>query len=594
MLKFRSVTITNFMSYHNATLPLDELGAVLVLGENATSGSLSSNGSGKTALAEAIFWCLFGKTFRDIPTASVVNKDALEDCSVSVDYDVNGVRGSILRRKGGPKEAAKLYIQEGENTVTYTNDAATIHLNELLNWLTPEQFCNLVFFGRDYKMKLFHEMNDAERKELFETVCPSLGIIGRIHELLKSHEKVDSATIANIKHEIDILEANIRLNDERVEDARLRHCYAIERAQEDLRSANAMVASRNKALDKLPVIKKPDPPRLSKLEDEIAHLQRAVQVRISERDKIKEFLAGAKERICPTCKRPWPRTEEVKVDTEAQLKKLAEVDFVKSVEQKKLKELYELRTKRMEEYHAAVDKYTDNEAKRASVVSNEVVEGIVRKASARLAELEAVAEPAEEWIARKVQWERDLDALRAELTSLEETQRRRGIMLSVTADSGLKAYLLDELLAKLEQEASRMSVYLSNGELDIQISNAGKGDFRKREGTIVIRAFNQHGADLYAGNSSGERTRVDLCILFALVLTVRDLYGVDVRFMFLDEVLDSLDDAGVESVIDLIQKEIVPVKGTVLLTSHNDSLKSLFDRAILVKKVRGVSEVQNG
>ncbi|GAI86651.1 unnamed protein product [marine sediment metagenome] len=64
MIDFTYLFLTNFMSFKKASLPLADQGLVLIEGSNLDSDASDSNGSGKSALTEALTWCLWGKTVR--------------------------------------------------------------------------------------------------------------------------------------------------------------------------------------------------------------------------------------------------------------------------------------------------------------------------------------------------------------------------------------------------------------------------------------------------------------------------------------------------------------------------------------------------
>ena len=107
-MKINSVHIKNFYSYKDELIDLDKFnGLIFIEGKNRDSGG--SNGSGKSALFEAIFWCLFGKTLRKSNEDSRVNVKAGRNCSVEVVID-----DRIKIRRASRPTSLKLEI-DGEN-----------------------------------------------------------------------------------------------------------------------------------------------------------------------------------------------------------------------------------------------------------------------------------------------------------------------------------------------------------------------------------------------------------------------------------------------------------------------------------------------
>ena len=105
-MKFISLGFQNFMSFHkHQTLPLADLGLVLVNGDNQVSAAADSNGVGKTALFDAMSWTLFGQTLPrpDRPhglkadeVAYRFNKDL---CWTALVFEINGKTYSVERTR---------------------------------------------------------------------------------------------------------------------------------------------------------------------------------------------------------------------------------------------------------------------------------------------------------------------------------------------------------------------------------------------------------------------------------------------------------------------------------------------------------------
>ena len=83
-MRFNSLTCSNFMSFESCSIDLLGNGFVKVVGQNNNKTDNSkSNGSGKSAIWEALSWCLTGSTLRgskDIVRHPLVQKiiDAYE------------------------------------------------------------------------------------------------------------------------------------------------------------------------------------------------------------------------------------------------------------------------------------------------------------------------------------------------------------------------------------------------------------------------------------------------------------------------------------------------------------------------------------
>jgi DNA repair exonuclease SbcCD ATPase subunit len=95
----------------------------------------------------------------------------------------------------------------------------------------------------------------------------------------------------------------------------------------------------------------------------------------------------------------------------------------------------------------------------------------------------------------------------------------------------------------------------------------------------------------YRSCSSGERKRVDLAVLIALYdltnLRNKDNYNI----LVLDEVLDSIDEIGIEAAQELLL-ELNKRIPTIFVISHNNILGQYFPSTITVVKEKGISRLE--
>ena len=102
MIKFKSLTVKNFMSVGNVTQALDFEGhdLTLVLGQNIDLGgddAGSRNGTGKTTILNALSFALFGDALTNIKRDNLVNKTNGKNMLVSCEFDINGKGYKIER-----------------------------------------------------------------------------------------------------------------------------------------------------------------------------------------------------------------------------------------------------------------------------------------------------------------------------------------------------------------------------------------------------------------------------------------------------------------------------------------------------------------
>jgi DNA repair exonuclease SbcCD ATPase subunit len=89
-------------------------------------------------------------------------------------------------------------------------------------------------------------------------------------------------------------------------------------------------------------------------------------------------------------------------------------------------------------------------------------------------------------------------------------------------------------------------------------------------------------------HSTGERKRIGIAVCMAL-LELKTLNNKKIlNFRFFDEVLDNLDSIGIDKFLDILNKD----DNQNFIISHNDLLKSRFNKVLMINKTNGVSYVK--
>lgn len=175
-------------------------------------------------------------------------------------------------------------------------------------------------------------------------------------------------------------------------------------------------------------------------------------------------------------------------------------------------------------------------------------------------------------------------ALATNLVNLEK-------VLGAFSDKGIKSHVLDLVTPTLNEGVNKYLGTLTGGAINVEFSTQSK----KADGTLSDK-FDisvTYNGDVMSYNalSSGEKRRVDVAISLALQDMVIQRYGADVNLLAYDELFESLDATGAENVVELLKSRIEKV-GTIIVVSHNEDLKPLFDNSLEVIKKDGVSTLK--
>ena len=90
MIKFQALKWKNFLSTGNYFNEIDFLKA-------STNLVVGQNGAGKSTMLDALSFALFGKPHRKITKNQLINTINNKDCSVEVQFSVNGMEYRVVR-----------------------------------------------------------------------------------------------------------------------------------------------------------------------------------------------------------------------------------------------------------------------------------------------------------------------------------------------------------------------------------------------------------------------------------------------------------------------------------------------------------------
>jgi len=248
---------------------------------------------------------------------------------------------------------------------------------------------------------------------------------------------------------------------------------------------------------------------------------------------------------CPTCLRPLSQKEKNEIIER---------------EEEKLKDLK--------------DKLVELKSiqKKCENISKELL-----KIEGKLGPLEKQRQIAKE-IAKKLQPFKDKKA------ELETKIKNLEILEQAFSWKGAIVYVLEQLANLLNEKFERFSeLIFPEVQPELVLQKTLKSGETRPLLDIVIKTKDR--SINYANLSAGEKKRINLVVLFALV----ELFN-KTGFLFCDETFDHLDIEGIEGVVEALCELDLP---HVIVTSHSQNLASYFPNVIQVsKKSEGFSELK--
>lgn len=146
---------------------------------------------------------------------------------------------------------------------------------------------------------------------------------------------------------------------------------------------------------------------------------------------------------------------------------------------------------------------------------------------------------------------------------------------------------LDSVIPNLTESVNRRLREVSD-DISVEFDTTSSTQRGKITDKFSIKVKNANGADVYGGNSGGEKKIVDICILLAL----GEIAGMRTQnttpILLLDELFGTLDSSNKEAVMELLRGE-AKTKDSIFVTTLSDELTSMFENKIIVNKLGKVS-----
>ena len=283
MWKLLEIKINNIVSFHEASLAIEQVVATLIFGKNEDNASQPCNGSGKSSLIEAISFALTGEQLRKVKSVEEIINDHADYAYVYVklENDYNNTSFTIERtisRNAPQSIECHKYNASGEEIETdKTVQPTVLDYNKFILGeigLTKEDIYNN-FILCDNKYEGFFDCSDKNKKEIINRFSNGIIIddsIARVQadmvpvetELAKANNKV-----INVKGSISAIENELTHVDEKKANAKQERDARIERLDVQIQKCREDIEAANDKQEKAEARVK----LLKKLQNEIEELE---------------------------------------------------------------------------------------------------------------------------------------------------------------------------------------------------------------------------------------------------------------------------------------------------------------------------------
>ncbi len=639
-MKLCDLQIENFLAISSATLNLDGRGLCLIQGVNEDDTSADSNGAGKSTIADALCWCLYGETARGESGDKIINRKAGKGTRVELTV-IDGPDTYKIARHRKHKEgknALRVSRLDGADWADMTGGTDKITQETVLKIIgsSYEVFRSSIYAGQENFPDL-PGMTDRNLKSLVEeaagtTVLEAAYEVARqratdakkaqaaatmaVEEIARRLGQTETDRNASLK---DAVEWN-RLRDERkaqaLEQVRI-HAKAAKDAVLLLGDRRAVITGKIADLDAKIAAVKGEQDEERRLTAVVGRADGAVTAVKADIDRRKREAEAQKKRVegfdhrvgcpCDECGKAYTSEDIAPAKTRAteDLKKMlldlrnvaasltsAQGDAESArraldAHRANMTDVSETNAQRaslQEELHhvAADERYRDSCVKDAK--------GWKERADAIAAE----ANPHDKIIARLNE---RLEAARAEIedakaaaNEAETLARQEGILVDIFSPAGVRAHILDTVTPFLNGQTAKYLSVLSDGNIQATwstLTKTAKGELREK---FAIEVSSVTGGESFGLISGGEKRKVRIASALALQDLVSSRAMKPIELFIADEADDALDPAGLERFM-MILEEKARERGTVLVISHS-SLRDWLSSVIVVTKRDGASTIE--
>lgn len=173
------------------------------------------------------------------------------------------------------------------------------------------------------------------------------------------------------------------------------------------------------------------------------------------------------------------------------------------------------------------------------------------------------------------------DEYKKKLLVTEDSFNLHATVSQAFGTKGIPALIIHNMLDDLQVNANNIISQIRPGlQLEFEIDKESKKG--EQTDTLDIKYTLNSREREFDQLSGAQKLVVTLGLRLGLSLVIQKSFGIDVKFLLLDEVDASLDQESLDAFIELIR--VIEKDFKVLVITHNNSLKEKFSHAILVEQ----------
>ena len=566
MITFKKITWCNFLSTgnHPTTVDLDKEQTTLIIG---------SNGAGKSTILDALTFVLYGKSFRKINKAQLINSTNDKGCLVDIEFDVNSINWKIKR--GIKPNIFKLYRNDEELDQSHSALDQQKWLEQNVLKMNYKSFTQIVILGSSTFVP-FMQLPVASRREVVEDLL-DIKIFSSMNDVIKGKIRKIREDVKTLELKKEGLKDKVEMQKDFIDKIEKQSKGDIKERLTKIEKLNTNVQKcfeeSTKQEDLLLDLRK----QLGDVEDASTRLREFgnIKGKLSQKIQIivKEHKFFTENTVCPTCEQDIEESFRVNRISDSQIKAEELREGYEQLQSAIQKE--ELRESQFKQLTSQI-----SETLNCISSFNVQITGFQRQIGGLESEIQTITSQIEN---RNTEHEK-LDTLR---TSLDQTYddlvkykddiSYHDFIYSLLKDGGVKAKIIKKYLPLINQQVNK---YLQ--KMDFYINFKLDEEFNETVESPIHEDFS------YASFSEGEKMRIDLSLLFTWREIARVKNSVNTNLLIMDEVFDSsLDGFGTDEFLKIIRYIIKDAN--IFVISHKTGMEDKFEDVVKFEKHKGFS-----
>ncbi len=570
MITFKKLRWKNFLSTGNQ---YTEINFTL----NSTNLIIGTNGAGKSTVLDALTFSLFGKPFRKINKAQLINSVNEKDCVVEVYFLIGNTEWKVVR---GIKPNI-FQISRNDKVLDQTSSAIDQQkwLEQTILKMNYKSFTQIVILGSTAFVP-FMQLSAPHRREVIEDLL-DIKIFSSMNMVIKEKIRQIREEIKTLDLKKESLFDKVEMQKNFIEELENRGNAKINDNQQRISNLDSEVdiyMRENSSLEEsiFKYIKEQEEvtgasDKLRKL----GNLKGKISQKVSGIDKEHKFFT--ENTVCPTCTQDIDEKFRLDRIDESQLKQ-KELQLGYQELEKTIKDEEE-RERQFTILSKEITKLTHEISQ-----NNTKIFGCQRQIKDLESEIQKITSQFENRNTENEKLESFRETLQKtydELAIKKDLINHYDFAYGLLKDGGVKSKIIKKYLPLMNQQVNR---YLQM--LDFYINFTLDDEFNETIQSPIHEDFT------YESFSEGEKMRIDLALLFTWREVARFKNSVNTNLLIMDEVFDSsLDGFGTDEFLKIIK--YVVKDANIFVISHKTGLEDKFESVIKFCKVKGFSRIES-